>query len=335
MTFPPAQFSGKILNTMEKHQFINELEDQTDINSVYRIANKQIRANRNGDSYLQIEIYDKTGTITTRMWNAGENVYRALEIGDYALVSGKSQIFQGNMQIIAKKIYKAEENAYNPDDYLREPAVKTDLLLKRLKEILQTIKTPELKNLTDCFLLDDEFVTQFCNSPAGVKNHHAYKGGLLEHTLTIMEMADKVAALYPVINRDLLLTGAFVHDISKVDEIKFDVEITYSDEGQMLGHLVMGVEKLNEKIAESEKLSGEPMSDSLKMQLKHLIISHHGEYEFGSPKLPMTLEAIALHHLDCMDSKIAGFAQLINDDLNQDSNWTCYVPALQRKIFKG
>ena len=320
---------------MPEHQFIKDLADKTEVCSVYRIANKQVRLNRNGDSYLQVEIYDKTGTLTVRMWNAGENVARAFEVGDYAQVFGKAQVFQGNLQIIAKKLVHAEEDAYNPDDYVKQSGIDVAKLVKRLKQLVETIKTPSLRNLADCLLVDNEFMTQFCDAPAGVKNHHADKGGLLEHTLSVMELADKTAALYPILNRDLLLTGALVHDISKIDEIRFDVEIAYSDEGQLLGHLVMGVEKLNEKIAESERLSGEDMPEYLKTQLKHLIISHHGEYEFGSPKLPMTLEAITLHHLDCMDSKIVGFAQLIQEDLNEDSNWTCYVPSLQRKIFKG
>ena len=320
---------------MPEHQFIKDLADKTEVSSVYRIANKQIRLNRNGDSYLQVEIYDKTGTLTVRMWNAGENVYRAFEVGDYAQVFGKAQVFQGNLQIIAKKLSHAPEDAYNPDDYVKQAEIDITKLVRRLKQLVETIKTTSLRNLADCLLVDNEFMTRFCDAPAGVKNHHAYKGGLLEHTLSVMELADKTAALYPILNRDLLLTGALVHDISKIDEIRFDVEITYSDEGQLLGHLVMGVEKLNEKIAESERLSGESMPDYLKTQLKHLIISHHGEYEFGSPKLPMTLEAITLHHLDCMDSKIVGFAQLIQEDLNVDSNWTCYIPSLQRKIFKG
>ena len=320
---------------MPEHQFIKDLADKTEVSSVYRIANKQIRLNRNGDSYLQVEIYDKTGALTVRMWNAGENVYRVFEVGDYVQVLGKAQVFRGNLQIIAKKLVHAAEDAYNPDDYVKQAEIDITKLVRRLKQLVETIKTPSLRNLADCLLIDNEFMTRFCDAPAGVKNHHAYKGGLLEHTLSVMELADKTAALYPILNRDLLLTGALVHDISKIDEIRFDVEITYSDEGQLLGHLVMGVEKLNEKIAESERQSGEPMSDYLKTQLKHLIISHHGEYEFGSPKLPMTLEAVTLHHLDCMDSKIVGFAQLIQEDMNDDSNWTCYVPSLQRKIFKG
>ncbi|MBQ2620686.1 MAG: HDIG domain-containing protein [Thermoguttaceae bacterium] len=320
---------------MPEHQFIKDLADKTEVNSIYRIANKQVRLNRNGDSYLQVEIYDKTGTLTVRMWNAGENVYRVFEVGDYVQVLGKAQVFQGNLQIIAKKLVLASDDAYNPDDYVKQAEIDVAKLVKRLKQLVETIKNPSLRNLADCLLIDNEFMTRFCDAPAGVKNHHAYKGGLLEHTLSVMELADKTAALYSILNRDLLLTGALVHDISKIDEIQFDVEIAYSDEGQLLGHLVMGVEKLNEKIAESERLSGESMPDYLKTQLKHLIISHHGEYEFGSPKLPMTLEAITLHHLDCMDSKIVGFAQLIQEDLNEDSNWTCYVPSLQRKIFKG
>ena len=318
------------------HQFINTLKDQTDVNSVYRVANKQLRPNRNGDLYLQIDMYDKTGTITARIWNAGESLYKSFDCGDYLHIDGKSQVFQGTVQMIGKKIYRAGSEMYNEEDYVRLAEVNISRLLARVRELTNTIQTPSLKNLIDCILMDAEFMARFCDAPAGVKNHHAYKGGLLEHTVGVLELADRVASLYKEsINRDLMLTGAFVHDLSKTDEIIFDTEITYSDEGQMIGHLVMGVEKLNEMIVQSEKLSGETMDPELKMRLKHMILSHHGEYEFGSPKLPMTTEAIALHYIDCLDSKIVGFAQLIKDDMNGDSSWTCFVPNLQRKIYKG
>ena len=182
--------------------------------------------------------------------------------------------------------------------------------------------------------MDEQFMAKLVRAPAGVKNHHAYNGGLLEHIVSLMEVTAVVAPKYPFLNADLLLLGAFLHDIGKIDELTYEREMGYSDEGQLVGHLVMAVEMLNEKIKESQKLCDEPFPEQLHLQLKHLILSHHGEYEFGSPKLPMTLEAIALHFLDNLDAKLQMVRLLIESDPNVESNWTSYQPNLDRKIYK-
>ncbi|MCG8433307.1 MAG: HD domain-containing protein, partial [Gammaproteobacteria bacterium] len=210
-----------------------------------------------------------------------------------------------------------------------------DAFGKRLTEILRGISTPELRNLVDCYLMDAQFMAKFHRAPAGMKNHHAYQGGLLEHVVGLMELVLSVAPRYPQLDQDKLLVGAFLHDAAKVDELTYERDIAYSDEGQMLGHMVMGISLLEEKIREAERLAGESFSASLAMEIKHLIISHHGKYEYGSPKLPMTLEATALHYLDNLDAKIASFTQLIADCPNVDSNWTQYQPSLGVKLWKG
>jgi 3'-5' exoribonuclease len=168
-----------------------------------------------------------------------------------------------------------------------------------------------------------------------MKNHHAYRGGLLEHVVGLMELVLVVAPRYPQLDQDKLLIGAFLHDAAKTDELTYDRDIAYSDEGQLLGHMVMAISLIDDKIHEVERLSGEPFPKSLENEIKHLVISHHGEYEFGSPKLPMTLEAVALHHLDNLDAKLASFTQLINDCPNVESNWTQYHTNLGRKLYKG
>jgi 3'-5' exoribonuclease len=172
-------------------------------------------------------------------------------------------------------------------------------------------------------------------APAGTKNHHAYHGGLLEHIVSLMELVLRVAPCYPQIDRDMLLIGAFLHDLGKVDELSYDRGLAYTDEGQLIGHLIIAVEMLDRKIVEAETLSGEKMPAETVLRLKHLILSHHGEYAFGSPKLPMTLEAIALYCLDNLDAKINSFHQLIQEDPNTDSSWTVYQPNIERKLFKG
>ena len=172
-------------------------------------------------------------------------------------------------------------------------------------------------------------------SPAGTKNHHAYHGGLLEHVVNVMEVVLRVSPCYPQINRDLLLMGAFLHDLGKTGELCSEHGVSYTDEGQLIGHLVMAVEMLDAKLAEAEKLSGEPIDPETVLRLKHMILSHHGEYAFGSPKLPMTVEAVALAFLDNLDAKINTFSQLMKEDPNVDSPWTTYNPNLERKLFKG
>ena len=178
-------------------------------------------------------------------------------------------------------------------------------------------------------------MAKFTMAPAGTKNHHAYHGGLLEHVVNLMEVVLRVSPCYPQINRDLLLMGAFLHDLGKTEELSYDRGLSYSDEGQLIGHLVMAVAMLDQKVAEAEKLSGEPIPAETVLRLKHMIVSHHGEYAFGSPKLPMTLEAVALCYLDNLDAKMNTFSSLMKEDPNVDSPWTTYNANLDRKLFKG
>jgi 3'-5' exoribonuclease len=201
--------------------------------------------------------------------------------------------------------------------------------------LLRSLKNVHLRNLAECFLSDDEFMGKFTAAPAGIKNHHAYRGGLLAHVVSLMEVCRVVAPLYPELDGDLLLVGAFLHDAGKIDELTYDREFGYSDEGQLIGHVVMIISTVEDKVAESERLAGEKFPRELLLRLKHLIVSHHGEYEFGSPKLPMTLEAIALHLLDNLDAKLYSVAQILKEDASGESAWTSYNQALGRKFFKG
>jgi 3'-5' exoribonuclease len=185
------------------------------------------------------------------------------------------------------------------------------------------------------FLTDETVMAGLKRAPAGVKLHHAYHGGLLEHIVNVLETAVRVIDLYPQVDRSLLLSGIFLHDLGKIRELAFDESFAYTDEGQLIGHLVIGIEMLNEKTPAVEQALGAAFPHETLLRLKHLIVSHHGSYEFGSPKLPMTPEAIALHHLDNLDAKVNEFASLIAGDPNAQSNWTPYSTSMQRKLFKG
>jgi len=316
-------------------RYVNQHGPQQAVDEVFIASGKQLRTNRNGNLYLQVSLSDRTGTMAARMWNAKESVYQSFENGDYVRVLGSTQLFQGSIQLIATKLTKVNPGEVNEEDFVQLTPVDVDRLANRLREILRGIVDPNLANLAECFLLDEELMKKYTLAPAGIKNHHAYQGGLLEHVVNMMEVAIRIAPYYPQINKDLLLMGIFLHDISKIDELSYNREMIYTDEGQLIGHLVMAVSLLEKKVAETEKLSNEPIAPDIVLRLKHMIVSHHGKYEFGSPKLPMTIEAEALHHIDNLDSKIFTFDQLMRDDLNADSPWTCYNSNLGRKFFKG
>jgi 3'-5' exoribonuclease len=316
-------------------RYVNQLGHQEQVDQVFAVAEKQLRPNRNGNLYLQMELSDCTGRIGARMWNATEAVYKTFDNGDFVRVEGSTQLFQGAIQLIVGRLTKVPSSEVNVDDFAPLRMVDVDRLVLRLGEILRDISEPHLKTLAECFLLDEAFMAKLVRAPAGVKNHHAYHGGLLEHVVNLLEVVLRVSPCYPEVDRNLLLMGAFLHDLGKTDELCYERELTYSDEGQLIGHLVMAVSLLEGKIAQAEKLSGEPMPAEMCLRLKHMIVSHHGEYHFGSPKLPMTIEAVALCCLDNLDAKINSFQQLIRDDLNVDSAWTSYYPNLDRKLFKG
>jgi len=316
-------------------RFVNQFGNQEQVEEIFLAANKQLRPNRNGALYLQVDLSDRSGMLTARIWNASESMYRGFEDGDYVRVEGTTQVYQGAMQIIASHISRAGNDEIDPEDFMPLAAVDIDRLLARLGEMLRGMANPHLRSLAECFLMDQEFLAKFSRAPAGVKNHHAYHGGLLDHVVSLMEVCTRVAPLYPAIDANLLLMGAFLHDLGKVDELGYERAFSYTDEGQLIGHLVMAVGMLEDKVREAEHLTGEQIPPELVLRLKHVIVSHHGEYEYGSPKLPMTLEAVAIHCLDNLDAKLFSFQQLMKDDPNLDSPWTHFNAPLNRKLYKG
>jgi 3'-5' exoribonuclease len=316
-------------------RYVEQLTDGETIEEVYLVVDKQLRANRNGNLYLQLDVRDRTGSMNARLWNAGEHLFRSFEVGDFLLVKGKVQLFQGALQMILTHLDRVESEKVDLTDFLPHTEKDISELLNRLRGTLLKLANPHLRALAECFFMDEEFVRGFCRAPAGVRNHHAYVGGLLEHVVTLLDAADRLAGLYPELDRDLLLAGVFLHDVGKVRELSYDRAFAYTDEGQLIGHLVIGVEMLNEKAARVPDLTGEPFPKELLLRLKHMIVSHHGSYEFGSPKLPMTPEAIALHQLDNFDAKVHSFTRDIREDRNQASSWTPFNQALQRRLFKG
>jgi 3'-5' exoribonuclease len=316
-------------------RYVNQLVNGDSVDELFLVADKQLRANRQGNLYLHLELRDKTGSVGARLWNATENLARTFEPGDYLHVRGKIQVYQGALQMILSHLEVAERAQVEPAEFLPQSSQDIAKLTARLRQILLGLTNPHLRALVECFLIDDEFLRKFTTAPAGIKNHHAYHGGLLEHVVALLNIADLIAGLYPELDRDLLLAGVFLHDIGKTDELSYDRAFAYTDEGQLVGHLVMGVAMLREKVKRTSDLTGEPFPTELRLRLEHMIVSHHGAYEFGSPKLPMTPEAVALHYLDNLDAKIHSVTREIRDDPGRESSWTPFNQNLGRRLFKG
>ena len=304
------------------------------IDDVFLASEKQLRPNRAGNLYLQLRISDKTGTLTAMLWNANQRVFDSFENGDYLKVKGAAQLYNGGMQVIVKDLCTVNPEKVDEREFTTLSASMIEELVAKLSDQLRAIRNVHLRNLVEVFLADETFMAKFKKAPAGIKNHHAYHGGLLEHVISLLSLAKFVGSHYPRLDEDLLVMGAFLHDIGKIDELSYERDLGYRDAGQLLGHMSMGVELLSEKIRQAETLSGEPFPEMLTVHLKHMVLSHHGEHEYGSPVLPMTLEAIALHFIDNLDAKMHGVAQIIDEDANVGSAWTTYQPSLGRKIFK-
>ncbi len=316
-------------------QYVEQLAAGESVDEVYLVTGCQLRANRQGNLYLHVELRDRTGVLSARLWNASEDLGDRFGPGTYVHVRGKIQLFHGTVQLILSQINEAPGHEIDPGEYLPPSPVEIAQLSERLRTLLLSLSDPYLRTLAECYLSDEEFLDRFVSAPAGVREHHAYHGGLLHHVVTMLEIADRIAPLYPNLNRDLLLIGVLLHDVGKIDELSYQFTFGYTDVGQLVGHLVQGVELLQDKIRQAESLLDEPFPDELLVRIKHMIVSHHGSLEYGSPKVPMTPEAVALHFVDSLDSKLTTVLEEIRNDPTQDSTWTAFHANLGRRIFKG
>jgi 3'-5' exoribonuclease len=311
---------------------VSELSDGQQVEQSFRAADKQLRVNRQGGKYILLRLADRSGVLAGMLWNADERLFDSFDRGDFIFCRGRTQIHNGALQMIVSELERMDPSEVDAADFDRFDAEQSQQLLTRLGELLGSIQNVHLRRLSQAFLADQEFVSRFAKAAAAVNNHHAYPGGLLRHTVDLIELAQLIGPKYPQLDTDLLMMGAFLHDLGKVDEMCHDGEISYTDRGQLLGHLVIGVQLLGERIA---ALSGDqPFPTKLRLHLEHLILSHHGQLEFGSPKLPVTLEAIALHHIDNLDAKITAYTNIIESDVANEGNWTNYQPSIGRKLWK-
>jgi 3'-5' exoribonuclease len=315
-------------------RLISELPPQTQVDQVFLATHKQLRPNRNGHLYLQVDLADRSGMITGRLWNASDADFAAFEDGDYVRVEGHTQLYSGSTQLIIAAIERADPGTVDEREFRVLTDADIDGLFAELRGLMSGLRSP-LDALVAAILDDPELMAAFARTPAGVKHHHAYAGGLLDHVVNLARLADLIAPLYPDMDRDLLLVGVLVHDIGKTIELESEKGFSYTDAGQLLGHVLLGLEILEARIRSVEVATGRPFDPETAIRIKHMIASHHGAYEFGAPKLPMTLEAVALHHLDHLDAKLAGTIQLLRNEASMDGGWTQYQQSVGRRFFRG
>lgn len=314
---------------------MKDIAGGTAVDDVYLVGEKHLRANRSGGLYLQLKLCDKTGSIDACLWNATESLFRSIDVNDFVHVQGRAQWYQGSLQLILSKLKRVRPDEVNIDEFVPRTERDVSRLICRLRELLDGIEEPALKALATSFLEDEHFMSGFSSAPAATRHHHAYLGGLLEHTVQVMELAGRVCDLYPFLNRDLLLMGAFLHDVGKMHELSYKRAFQYTDDGQLLGHIVIGLSMLERKAEEAAQLLGQEFPSMLLTQLKHLIASHHGALERGSPVVPMTLEALVLHRLDELDARIGTFLTEVKSDPDRESRWTPYLPSWGCKLLKN
>ena len=317
-----------------QRQFIADLCDRDSVDEIYRVADKQVRSNRQGNDYLLLQMMDRTGQISGLRWNAGQSLYETFQKGDYIRVMGNAQLHNGMLQIIVQDFEVVPSAKVNIEDFAKTNAKEAEELLQELHSTLGRFSNPHLRRFATSYLNDEALMDKFRRAPAGIKTHHAYEGGLMRHVIDLLRIAVAIAPNYPQLDVDMLLLGVFLHDLGKVDELSYDGELSYTDSGQLLGHLVQGAAELEKRALRIERESGEAVPGEILLRLQHMVISHHGVLEHGSPKVPMTLEAIVLAHIDDLDAKVNNAIEVVEADRNTDSEWTAYHPNMGRKFYK-
>jgi 3'-5' exoribonuclease len=310
------------------HLWVTDIKDNDQVRGQYLVKSKRMGSTKKGDPFLSLTLADRSGEIEARVWERANALSPLFSERGIIEIEGAAGSYRGEVQLTLSDL-KAVKEVGDPSLFIEVTKQDVTRMMLSLRELLRKIENPQIKSLLDKFLYDQPFVHLFRRAAAAKNFHHSYLGGLLEHTLSVCRLALLVAEHYPELNRDLLLAGAFLHDIGKVKELGVGTSIDYTDEGRLIGHLSLGVSMVDEKLAAMEDFPGE-----IALRLKHLILSHHGEYEFGSPKKPAFLEAFALHLIDDLDAKMNGLGRFIEKD-RQEGTWTDFNRLFDRYFLKG
>jgi 3'-5' exoribonuclease len=306
-------------------QFENKI-----VTSSFVVVSKQVKPKKSGEPYLALTLGDRSGHVEGKMWDNVEDAIDAFEQDDFIKVKGLINKYKNRFQLTIHKLRRLGESEVDFSDYLPKTSKDIGEMWQTLAGFVGTFKDTHLKALVEAFMADPEIAEAYRNAPAAKTLHHAFIGGLLEHVVSLFNSCDLMCRNYPSINRDLLLTGAFLHDIGKIHELTYNRSFSYTTRGQLLGHMIIELEMLQAKLTQ---VPGFP--DSLKTLVEHLIISHHGQYDFGSPKLPMFPEALLLHYLDDLDSKMEAMRAQFERGGESEGAWTAYNPSLGRPLLNS
>lgn len=314
------------------HVFIDQIQAGTQINDIYMVTQPVLRNTTRGDFYIAMFLSDKTGKVNARMWQATEEIYNSIPKEGFLQVRGKTELYQGAMQMVVNSLVVVEPDKVSLSDYMPRTEKDVSAMFAEVKEIVATIKNDGLRSLVDSFVEDEELMTQFCTAPAAVQMHHNYLGGLLEHTHNMLKVAVAILPLYPKLQSDLVLAGIFLHDIAKTKELSYKMGFSYTDSGQLVGHLVQGVVMVEQKAAQLAA-DGTQVDPDILASLEHIILAHHGQYDFGSPKLPATAESFMISRLDDLDAKMAQVVTMIDTEPGE-SDWTAWKNPLQTRLYR-
>jgi 3'-5' exoribonuclease len=313
-----------------KTVYVEDIKTGDKVCEVFLAAEKNLAYSQKGSPYLNLRLKDRTGEVDGKIWENALAWDKTFKKGDLIRIQARALSFKNAVQLSIIELKKVEDGEVELADYF--PVARGDLgeMYAGILGYVEQVRTPCLSALLNAFFGDGQIAALFRRAPAAKGFHHVYIGGLLEHTLSVVRLLDMAAGHYPGVNRDLLIAGGILHDIGKIYEFSFDRIVEYSDPGRLVGHIVMGVEMVDAKIAAIPDFP-----EQTAMELRHLILSHHGVLEYGSPKRPKTLEALVVHYMDDLDAKVNAFQEYIRDARDEESDWTPYHRLFDRYIYKG
>jgi 3'-5' exoribonuclease len=314
------------------HKFINEINPGETVDDIYLVKEPILRSTSRGDLYIAMFLCDKTGQLNGRVWQASEQMYGAIPKPGFIHIQGRSEVYQNNLQIVVNNISVIDGSKVKIEDFLARTDKDVDEMFADVKRMAGAVKNKQLKAVVDEFLADGGLMKKFCSCPGGMSMHHDFIGGLLEHTWNMLRVATAILPLYPDVQADLVLAGIVIHDMGKTEELMYDTAFSYTDSGQLIGHISKSFLMLHKK-AESLAAKGVKIDGAILDALGHIILSHHGEYEFGSPKLPATAEAFMVSYIDDLDAKMNQVTRLIEDEPG-DSSWTAWQKPLETKLYR-
>lgn len=308
-----------------ERQLIKDLKDKDGVDSLYLVKEKNLALGKNGRLYMSLKLGDKTGNIDSRLWDNVEDISRSFEVGDIVKIRGQVQVYQSRRQLVVHRLERVETDNVDFEEFILTGEVNVEDMWAKLVKIFSTIRNPHLKILVASVLEDPEIKPLLMKAPAAKTIHHAWQGGLLEHILSISQTMEFMAQHYSFLNRDLLLFGALFHDIGKIWELSYENQISYTDRGRLIGHMEIACELIDKKI---QKIFGFP--EELRDLCKHIILSHHGKLEYGSPKRPKFIEAYIVSMIDELDSKVSTLRTMLSEERQEGQKWSKYSEMFDR-----